>query len=232
MKFIEPKLTKSERELITKQRKELFKKFRNTPEQGEMVEYLSKEFIVQPNVFWPWADSKPLVNNFEIKPDEAVLDIGTGTGVIAIFAAYKGAKKVIALDISPDAVRNAKENVKLHKFEEVIDVRLSDGLEAVKPGEKFDVVTMNPPFTEEKSADLVEGTAYDVNFKLHKDVFGGLNKILKKNGRVYLSQANFGGVMDMLKLAEKYGFKYKLIGQKEMPGSDPRIFYAFELTRK
>ena len=53
-----------------------------------------------------------------------VLDHGTGTGVLAIFAKRKGAAEVVAVDIDEKSVENAKENAALNG--EKIDVRLGD----------------------------------------------------------------------------------------------------------
>jgi len=207
-------------------------RFRSVPESGVKVEYLGKEFIVYRNVFWPFEDSKPLVENCVINPGDCVLDVGTGSGVIAIFSAYKGANKVIAVDINPECVRNAKSNTNLHGFSNIIDVRLSDLFDAIRNDEKFDVITANLPFRNRFASGLVEATQWDTGFDTNKRFFYGAGKYLKQNGRIYLAQANFGNLDDMQQLANKYGFDVKLIGQKSMLDPDPRIFYAFELTRK
>jgi ribosomal protein L11 methyltransferase len=55
---------------------------------------------------------------------QTVLDHGTGTGVLAIFAKRLGAEKVVAVDIDEKSVANAKENASLNN--EDIDVRLGD----------------------------------------------------------------------------------------------------------
>lgn len=55
---------------------------------------------------------------------QTVLDHGTGTGVLAIFAKRLGAKKVVAIDIDEKSVANAKENAILNKVD--IDVRLGE----------------------------------------------------------------------------------------------------------
>ena len=53
-----------------------------------------------------------------------VLDHGTGTGVLAIFAKKQGAQQVFAVDIDDKSVENAKENAALNNVE--IDIRLGD----------------------------------------------------------------------------------------------------------
>jgi len=224
-------LAKKQLDIVTQKQKEMQDKFCAVSDDGQYIKYLGKDFIVYRNVFWPFEDSMPLVENYQINQGESVLDICTGSGVIAIFSAYKGAKKIVALDSSEDAVRSAKENAEQYGFEEIIDVRLSDMYEALEEDEKFDVITGNLPFRNMKAVDQVESTMWDTNLETQVAFFEGALKHLNPGGRIYLSQANFGAVDEMKRMAEESGFDVKLIGQKIMP-SDPREFYAFELTKK
>ena len=68
-----------------------------------------------------------------VKPGDSCIDIGTGTGILAIAAAHMGAGHVLATDLDSVAVRVAAENVKINGFEGTIDVRCGDLLEAVGP---------------------------------------------------------------------------------------------------
>ncbi len=215
---------------IDNSRAAMRERFRSVSEEGVEIEYLDKKFRVFKNVFWPFEDSKALVKNFQIHENDTVLDIGTGSGVIAVFSAYKGAKKVVAVDINPDAYRTAKENAKLHGFENRIEVRLSDVFKAIKDNEKFDVIVANPPFSDKSSKDYVEGTMFDEGFKFHQALFEGAEKHLDNNGRIYIAQSNFGNVEKMLELADQFGFNVEKIGEHPI-ANDPRVFYAFELTK-
>jgi release factor glutamine methyltransferase len=105
--------------------------------------------LVLPDVFNPrlfrtgealarYLDSEPL------QPGTRVLDVGTGSGIGAIFAARRGAQ-VVASDISPHAVRCARINALLNGLEARIDVRQGDLFETVR-GERFDLVLCNPPY--------------------------------------------------------------------------------------
>lgn len=69
--------------------------------------------------------------------DKIVLDHGTGTGVLAIFAKHLGAAKVIAVDIDEKSVENAKENAVLNGEE--IDVHLGDTV----PEGQYDLILAN-----------------------------------------------------------------------------------------
>jgi methylase of polypeptide subunit release factors len=72
------------------------------------------------------------------------LDLGTGSGVGAVFLARLG-WRVVAVDTDPVAVRCARVNALLNGVEDRIAVRQGD-LWGPVMGERFDVVTFNPPF--------------------------------------------------------------------------------------
>ena len=61
-----------------------------------------------------------------LKPGLRVMDVGTGSGILAIAAAKLGAQNVLAIDIDPDAVKVAKENVELNHVEKQVRVVVGD----------------------------------------------------------------------------------------------------------
>ncbi|MBK3493336.1 50S ribosomal protein L11 methyltransferase [Viridibacillus sp. YIM B01967] len=76
-----------------------------------------------------------------VQETNTVVDVGTGSGVLAIGAAMLGAKHVHALDLDEVAVRSAVENVQLNKVEDHIDVMQGNLLDTVK--EPADIVVAN-----------------------------------------------------------------------------------------
>lgn len=70
-----------------------------------------------------------------------VLDMGTGTGILAILAAMRGAQQVVGVEIDPPAYENALDNVKLNGVE-MVEVRLG-GVETVTEEAYFDMVLAN-----------------------------------------------------------------------------------------
>lgn len=66
-----------------------------------------------------------------VKPGMAVIDIGTGSGILAIVAAHMGAKPVLATDLDAVAARVAGENAEINGFKDVIETRCGDLLEVV-----------------------------------------------------------------------------------------------------
>ena len=75
-----------------------------------------------------------------------VLDIGTGTGVIALMLAQRFPKaKITAIDIAEEACRQAKENVSASPFAHQVQVEHTS-LQEFESAERFDCIVSNPPF--------------------------------------------------------------------------------------
>ncbi|QJD83663.1 50S ribosomal protein L11 methyltransferase [Cohnella herbarum] len=72
-----------------------------------------------------------------IKGGEQIIDVGTGSGVLAIGAMKLGASKVLALDLDPVAVKCAQENIELNGYEKEVEVRLSDLLGVLHESENI-----------------------------------------------------------------------------------------------
>lgn len=70
-----------------------------------------------------------------------VLDVGTGTGILAIAAAKLGAADVLAVDLDPVAVRSAAHNVKLNHVQDKVRIRQNNLANDLAPG--YDVIVAN-----------------------------------------------------------------------------------------
>jgi putative methylase len=79
--------------------------------------------------------------------DKSVLDLGCGTGRLALGAAFLGAGQVAGIDLDRNAVRLAFENSKKTNLKEKVQWIIGD-IEAVRG--KFDTVLQNPPFGVQK----------------------------------------------------------------------------------
>ena len=87
--------------------------------------------------------------------DMRVLDMGTGSGVLALCAARQGAS-VLALDINLEAVRCAEANARMNGLESRVRVLHSDLFARVPQGERFDLILWNPPFYPTEPEDDVQ----------------------------------------------------------------------------
>ncbi len=109
-----------------------------------------------------------------LAPGSVVLDMGTGSGVCAI-AAARLARRVVAVDINPVAVRCAQINALLNSLQGTIEVVHGDLFGPVKD-QRFDVVLFNPPFIHGvprndadrawRSTDVAERFAMDLRAHL------------------------------------------------------------------
>ena len=96
-----------------------------------------------------------------ITSESKMLDVGCGSGILAICASKLGAKECYAYDIDPVAVRVAQENVKDNECTN-IECGVSDLLKGVKAG-KYDVITANIV------ADIIIRLLPDIGTFMHKD---------------------------------------------------------------
>ena len=78
--------------------------------------------------------------SFHFTKDSSALDIGTGSGVLAIVAALLGIKRVIGIDIDPCALAEAKKNVSLNNLEHRIEIH-DRAVESID--QKFGLITAN-----------------------------------------------------------------------------------------
>ena len=91
-----------------------------------------------------------------------VLDLGSGSGVLAVTAA-RTARSVVAVDINPAAVRCARINALLNEVEDRVEVRHGDLFDPVA-GERFDAVLCNPPFYRGAPRTPFEVALYSTDF--------------------------------------------------------------------
>ncbi len=96
---------------------------------AQMLAVQGLTFAVAKDVFSPSTTTTYsvdlLLRNFPDVTDKRVLDIGTGCGVLALRAAARGAKEVIATDVSSAALDNATQNVAAAGFAAVVSGALN-----------------------------------------------------------------------------------------------------------
>lgn len=113
-------------------------------------DFCSLRFKVTPAVLIPRPETSELVEWVAQEADEKakILDIGTGSGCIAVSLSHKlKASKITAWDISPQALEVAKENNKSNGC--TVNFELRDILTYEPEDEKFDIIVSNPPYIKE-----------------------------------------------------------------------------------
>jgi release factor glutamine methyltransferase len=131
-----------------------------------------------------------LVQRLTVAPAR-ILDLGTGSGAIALALASKfpGAA-VTAVDISQDALALARENILAHKLEERVHLVCSDWFSGLSDAERFPLIVANPPYLsdEETRTAQPEVKDFEPNLALSAgpDGMAALEWIISK-ARQYLS---------------------------------------------
>ncbi len=131
-------------------------------EKAEPVQYVlgvadfcGRQFHVAPGVLIPRPETAELCQLIERDGGGDILDIGTGSGCIAITLALDIAdSRVTAWDISDDALKIAKGNA--DKLDSNVVFEHRDALAIEPDAERWDVIVSNPPYICRKEADEME----------------------------------------------------------------------------
>jgi release factor glutamine methyltransferase len=147
--------------------------------------------IVLPDVFHPglFFSSELLAEVLEREPlaGRSVLEVGTGSGFLALIAARR-ADRIVGIDINPEAVRALRINALLNHLEDKVEAREGD-LFAPVAGERFDVIIFNPPYFAGEAKDLWEHSWRDVN-QVRSRFVAQAASFLKPRGRLLLSDSD------------------------------------------
>ena len=188
---------------LTAQQTELFAELMQRRVQGEPIAYIVKvqEFWslvlqVSPATLIPRPDTEVLVElvlthhkNLELR----CLDLGTGTGAIALaLASERPLWQIEAVDFSHDAVTLAKCNAKNLNLTRV-NIYQSDWFNAVSNDQRFDIIVSNPPYIDEYDHHLNEG---DVKYEPKTALVAADNgladiKVIARNARHHLRPGGF-----------------------------------------
>jgi len=150
-----------------------------------------------------------------------VLEIGTGTGVLALLCAKK-AKKVVACDINESAVKCAKLNAKVNDINN-IEARRSDVFSGMKKGEKFDLIIFNPPYLpvsekeeikEPKDALSLAWDGGKTGRKVINKFLESCEEHLKEKGKLLMLGSSLSDYTKTIKKLEEKGFRAGIKARK------------------
>jgi release factor glutamine methyltransferase len=179
---------------------------------GAPILVLSEVF--NPKIFWSGeflADA--IVADPTLVPTGAtVLDMGTGSGVGAVFAA-RTARRVLGVDINPAAVRSARINALLHGVEDRVEVRQGD-LFAPVGSERFDRVIFNPPYFRREPRDAFERAFFAID--VVERFAAGLRDHLAPGGVGLLLLASSGDENALLGAFSPVAFTVELAARRDV----------------
>ena len=198
------------------------------------VDFYGYNFKVNENVLIPRFETEELVEktikyiNKYLDKKVDILDLGTGSGCIAITLKKELDCNVDAVDISPKALEIAKLNAKNNN----VDITFYQGDMLNPINKKYDVIISNPPYIayNEEIMEIVKNNephtalyAEDNGLKYYKDIISNANKYLKEKSIIAFEIGEKQGKL-ILEYAKNY-FKDSIITvEKDMQNRDRFVF--------
>jgi len=174
-------------------------------------------FIVRPTVFNPadFISSKVFVSYIDTLDlhGKYILDMGSGSGVVSIVAASKGAE-CIAADINPVAVRCITENALLNNFVKQITAIESDLFESLGNivNGKFDIIFFNPPYYKGNPTNNFERAFKGgPNLEVIDRFLVEAKNFLAPSGRLCLLVSSDMNLDEMYSRIKTAGYTYKIL---------------------
>ena len=160
-------------------------------------------------VYIPSDDTFLLAENLEIKEGQSVLEIGTGSGLVSMYASLL-TDDVTATDINYNALELAEKNFKLNNIN-TIKLEFGDLFEPVKD-KKFDVILFNTPYLPTDSEDIINDDlnyAFDGGLDGRKVIDRFINEVsnhLNDKGIVQIIQSSLSDNDRTLDMFDRNGF--------------------------
>lgn len=178
-------------------------------------------FMVDEHVYEPAEDTFLLAEKMTVTENDAVLDMGTGCGILAVLAAEK-AKRVLAVDINPHAIECAIKNAEMNCVKERIEFRHGDLFQPIKPNESFSLILFNAPYLpsepDEERSWIGKAWAGGSNGRKVIDRFVmDAPNFLAAGGRIQLVQSSLSDVNRTLKMFSERNLRAMVVAQVKVP---------------
>ncbi|MGL5124773.1 MAG: class I SAM-dependent rRNA methyltransferase [Fusobacteriaceae bacterium] len=175
-------------------------------------------------------DSRKFIRPF-VNEKTRFLDVFSSTGGFSMAALKEGAKKVVAIDKEPHALKLCKENYELNEFTGEFSTAEGDAFMLLKAmaerGDKYDIITLDPPSLVKKRMDVPRGR--DLFYKLCSNSF----KILETGGILgVVTCAYHISLQDLIEVtrmaASSNGKLIQVMGINYQPEDHPWILHVPE----
>ena len=192
------------------------------------------DFIINTddNVYIPAEDSYLLADNLMIEKNQSVLEIGTGSGIVAMYAS-RLTDNITVTDINFDACQLAEKNFKANGIEN-IEILFGNLFEPVK-NRKFDVILFNTPYLPTEDDEVLDDTinyAFDGGLNGRKviDLFlDEMGNHLNDGGIVQLIQSSLSGNDETLARLDELGFIAEIAEKEHFFFEDITLINAYKI---
>jgi len=216
-------------------------------------EFWGLEFEVAPSVLIPRPETEHLIESSleyikNLKQKRVtILDLGTGSGCIAVALAFELSArsldfKILAVDSSTSALHIARSNATRHGVSEQIEFIESDWFESVGD-RRFSLIVSNPPYVERDSPDLSPELAYEPDCALFSEKQGleDIERILQtapdyleEDGRLLIECGSDQADRIHSLVSDLHGERMELLFHRDLAGHD-RVLecqYSSSLSHK
>ncbi|MFC1714712.1 50S ribosomal protein L11 methyltransferase [Candidatus Poribacteria bacterium] len=211
-------------------------------QEGIPMEILDGVITILPHVYVPADQSVPAMFKEcrHLMEGKRVLDMGTGTGVLALLAARLGAARVLATDSNPNAVANARLNAERLNLADIVEVRGPADLFDSVQGETFHLILFNAPWIQGEPKTLYDTANYDPGYRVLDAFLQGTTSHLTQDGAILLQYSDVSqrkGEDSMTHLKETIAANgLRIVGEQSIArvgrvlGTRERVF-LFEIRR-
>ncbi len=187
-------------------------------------EFYGREFLVRPGVFIPRPETELVLEAalalLRESPEEQLraADVGTGSGCIGITLACEEPRVVVtATDVSPIALRVARQNAKKHSCVDRVEFREGQTLNPVKDRlDYYHLVVSNPPYVRRQERNRVDASvdkhepheavyAGESGQEIYKPLFSEAQKVLRAHGKLVVELGEGAGP-EIFQLAQEKGW--------------------------
>ena len=193
------------------------------------TDHFAEPLALFDTVFWEPRDTTSLrqrIVTTDVVHEKEVLEIGTGSGLISLCCLKAGASRVVATDVNPAAVSNARYNARNLGIDTRFDVRQvplgrTGAFSVIGEAEQFDLIISNPPWENRKPETIGQYGLYDEGFALLRSLLADLRLHLKPDGRAFLVYGCVKAIRQAETLAPEFGLKIRILDDRNIDALDP-----------
>jgi len=186
--------------------------------EGAKIRVRGLEIEIRREVYTPAEDSLLMLDAIDLWGDLKglrCLDVGTGTGIVAIFMAKRGCETV-ATDLTFESVKLTLKNAKLNGIR--LHVAQGDLMSHFR-GSSFDIITFNPPYLPEHPSSEKISLSWaggSMGRELIDRFLSDLPRVIRRGGKVAILHADYNEPHLTLEWGKKEGFDSRILGRRKL----------------
>lgn len=217
---------------------------RTRPDRPSVFTMYDREWDLLPDVFAPiYSRSTDAAMDFlglakapGVPRTGSFLEIGCGTGVIAVSAALAGCDRVVATDINPAAVRNAVMNADRHGVGDRFTATHSDLFDQLDEHERFDTIFWSSNYVAAPAGyeyrNMHEQAYVDPGYRTHHRFLAEAPHWLTPDGVILLHFSTRGDLTGLFRTAGEYGLALRMRRSQVIQEGDVAVEHMLvEVTR-